>query len=103
MKITDEDCLPLNFFRKLPPNIKVEIDEATLHLFSESMVKAMTNNYYMIDWTYRMSPTEWDKIMKMSDDFEYFSMLNMWETLQPIYKNLFASTDYYQRYPEFLI
>jgi len=103
MKITVDECLPLNFFIKLPPHSKAEIDELTLHHFYPDLLKSMMNGYYLIDILYTLTPEKWDDITKYADDFEYHTILGLWNVMQPIYKNAMDSTDLYQRYPEYLV
>jgi len=50
-----------------------------------------------------MTPEKSAKIMNYGDDFEYFTMVDLWKAIQPVYRRFFEGTDYYQRYPEYLV
>ncbi len=99
----EKDCIPVNFFNKLPPKIKAEIDQYTLHRFSDEVKQLMIKDYYMIDYIFTMTPEKSAKIMNYGDDFEYFTMIDLWKAIQPVYRRFFEDTDYYQRYPEYLV
>jgi len=100
---TSDACQPLNFFRKLSPELKAEVDDYTLDKLPDHIIISMVKRYYMVDWVFRMSPNEATFIQKYCDDCEYFSIINYFEQIQPIYKEFFDATDYYKRYPEYLI
>ncbi len=56
MKVSDYDCKPLHFFRKLPPQMKVEVDEIVVDCFEESVITTMQKEGYLLETLYLLLP-----------------------------------------------
>ena len=103
MKLTEADCIPLHFFRKIPPEMKVEIDTLAVDLFPPHMVKLMVEKNYLLETLYLLTPAMAEHLTKFSDDYEYHTIQSLYENIQPILKEIFEGRNYYERYPEYLI
>ncbi len=103
MKVSDYDCKPLHFFRKLPPQMKVEVDEIVVDCFEESVITTMQKEGYLLETLYLMTPEMADHLTKYQDDYHYFSIKFLYDTIQPVLQELFEGRNYYEKYPEYLV
>ena len=103
MKVTDYDCKPLHFFRKLPPQLKVEVDELIEAQLSKEVIKTIISESYLLETLYLLTPPMADHLTKFSDDYKYHNILFLYNTIQPVLQDLFEGRNYYEKYPEYLV
>lgn len=83
--------------------MKVEIDMLVAELFPPSVIKMMVEKNYLLETLYLLTPAMADHLTKYSDDYEYHTILSLYEHIQPVLKDIFEGRNYYERYPEYLI
>jgi len=103
MKCSEEEAIAVNFFRKLPPEVKVEIDEYFLPELSDDTKNALLKNITLIGEVFKMTPNLAEYYTKYAQDCDYFRLLGFWEEISTVLVTIFNSTDYYERYPEYLV
>ncbi len=103
MKATAEECKSLNFYDRLPIDAKVEIDDILVEKFGDDFLVQQQENATLLEVVYAMTPDRAIELTKYADDYMYFSVLNLYEHIQPIFQDLFENTNYFKEYPECLI
>lgn len=103
MKVTAYDCKPLHFFRKLPPQLKVEVDDLIGTQLSEVVIKTIVSERYLLETLYLLTPDMADHLTEFSDDYMYHNILFLYNTIQPVLQELFEGRNYYEKYPEYLV
>jgi len=103
MKCSEEASIAVNFFRKLPPEVKVEIDEYFLSKLSDDTQAALLKNDRLLAEVFKMTPELAEYYTKYAEDCDYFRILGFWEEISIVLLDIFKLTDYYKRYPEYLV
>ena len=102
---TLEKCRPVNFFYRLPFDIRKKyIDFWYKEMLSDEVLMWVQEKHWIEHYMYDISPEKFrEKIIKYSDDVDYFTFYEYFDLLQPTIETIVNGCELYDEYPEYLI
>ena len=101
MNVNIEDCKIINFYGKFPLAKKLEILKDIN--VSSTTIKYIETNHKYAQIVYDMSEKNAERITDLSDDFEYFTILHLWNDIISPLRDYIQRYKLFEKYPEFLI
>ena len=103
MKYTKDEFQTMSFFRKLPIDLKQIVDNSVKKDFDDENLMKIQENKRLLETIYLLTPEMAKHITENKDDYFYFQIKWLFETVQPVLEKFFQENDYYRKYPEYLV
>jgi len=103
MKYTQTEYRTMSFFRKLPIDMKKIVDENIKSEFEDENLMKIQEHKKLLETIYLLTPEMAEHISNNRDDYFYFQIKWLFETIQPVLEDYFQKEDYYELYPEYLV
>ena len=101
---TNEKCKPVNFFYRLPKDIREEYKKFWYkEMLSDKDLMWVQEKHWVEHYMVGMSEEKFDWIKKYTDDQDYFTFYEYFEILQPTIETIVNGCNLYEEYPEYLI
>lgn len=103
MKYTEKEYKTMHFFKNLPNDMQLYVESEVKYYFEDVDLMRIQEHRTMLNEIYSLTPEKAEHITQYTDDFYYFTIVWLFETIQPILDKFFIENDYYEKYPEYLV